>query len=67
MSTDEERTRDSGGAPGATRNTPYTSIPCKPHQRDRLRDIRDAAEGMETWGDLFHELIQNAQEDLSNE
>jgi hypothetical protein len=32
-----------------------------------LRDIRDAAEGMETWGDLFHELIENAQEDLSTE
>ena len=44
----------------------YSSIGIPTEQRDQIRELRDEL-GFETYALLLDELIENAQEDLSNE
>jgi putative aminopeptidase FrvX len=47
-------------------NIEYSTIGIPTEQRDQLRELRDEME-FETYALLVDELIENAQEDLSNE
>jgi len=48
------------------RNTPYTTISVTPGQRNKIRTLRDEL-GYGSYGALFDDLIENAQEDTSTQ
>jgi hypothetical protein len=62
LSGDKEYLED----PRPNRKTPYTSVGVHPKIKDALADIRDNDDRFDTYGDVLCDLIENAQEDLSN-
>lgn len=60
-----EEAEDRGSGANTKRKTPYTTVPVTNDLRDKMRDIKNGIEGVDSWTTFFTLLIQNSRSDLS--